>query len=302
MIRFLTGENDFELTKKVAQLQTDFDGRAERYDAADLSAEALADIFAGQTLFAIKRLIIIDQPSANSELWQNLPAWNDRLSDETHLVLVDTKPDKRTASYKWLQKHADVHTFTAWTPRDQRLAHAWLLTHAKEKSVKLTARQTDKILERAGLNQWALAHAVDKLSLASELTDQLIDDVIPAKPSENVFALLETALNGQSGRVLEMTASLKQTEDAYRVFGLLTSQVLQLGLLAYSGPNVRTVANDTKLNSYMLERLAPYAARMNRQTVQTMIHRFAESDRRLKSSDADPWVVVETALLDVARL
>ena len=297
MIILLTGGNDFELTKKVAQLRASFDGEAERYDAADLTNEKLADIFAGQTLFALKRLIVIDTPSTNANLWQDLPAWADRLSEDTALVLVEPKPDKRTSTYKWLKKHADVQEFTTLDERDATGAARWVEAYAKGKATKLTAQQARRIAERAGSDQWVLAEAVDKLSLLDEVTDQWIDDIVEPHPNESVFALFETALNGDTARLHDMLTTLRLSEDPYRIFGLITSQGLQLAALVYGEGNIGKVASDIGAkSSYPLQKLAPYAGRMGRRQAGELIRSLAEADTRLKSSDADPWLVLESTL------
>ena len=104
MIRLFCGENDFELTHRLRQLTREFEGHGERCDGSELTNERLADIFAGQTLFSVKRFIVVDNPSGSSELWQNIATWAERLNADTELLLVEPKPDKRTSSYKWLKK------------------------------------------------------------------------------------------------------------------------------------------------------------------------------------------------------
>lgn len=303
MITLLCGENDYELTKKVAQLKANFDGRAERYDAADLTREQLADMFAGQTLFALKRLVIIDTPSANSELWGKMATWAARLSDDTQLVLVEPKPDKRTSTYKWLKKNVDIVEFTAFDPRDHRGLVKWVEDYATKKNVRLTNRQAAHLVERVGAHQWELAHAVDKLSLAGEVTDQWIDDVSEASPSENVFALFETVLNGDTKRLSAMIQTLRLTDDAYRILGLMDAQALQLATLTYADGNISQVVTDTKASSsYPFQKLAPYANRLSKGQVRQMLGLLATSDTRLKSSDADPWLVLESTLVQMASL
>lgn len=303
MITLLTGENDFELTKKIAQLKADFDGRAERYDAAELSLEQLADIFAGQTLFALKRLVIIDQPGANSDLWQNIPAWNDRLSGDTELVLVEPKPDKRTSTYKWLQKHADVQSFELIDPRDTSKVVKWIEEYAKRHNVALTAHQARRLAARAGGRQWELSHAIDKLALLEAVTDEWIDDVVEQHPSESVFALFETAIGGDLVRLGEALERLRQIEEPYRLFGLMAAQGLQLATLVYGDGNVAKVAADTGAkSSYPFQKLAPYANRLNKRQAGELIKLLADADMRLKSSDADPWIVLENCLTRVTSL
>jgi DNA polymerase-3 subunit delta len=303
VIQLLTGENDYELTKKVAQLKADFDGVAERVDAADLTSEQLADVFAGQTLFALSRMVIIDQPSLNTELWQNMPAWAERLSSDTQILLVEPKLDKRTSAYKWLKKNVEVIEFPAFDARDSRTLTDWAESYAKQSAVALTAQQARRLVERTGANQWELAHAIDKLALAGEVTDQWIDDVTQGNPSENVFALFETVLGGNHDRLHESLQTLRLTEEPYRLLGLINSQALQLAALVYGDGNVNKVASDTGASSsYPYQKLAPYAVRMTKGQAREMIALLAASDSRLKSSDADPWLVLESTLTQIASL
>ncbi len=303
MITLLCGENDYELTKKVAQLKARFEGNAERYEAADLSNEQLADIFAGQSLFALKRLVILDAPSANSQLWSNLSSWTDRLSDDTQLVLVEPKPDKRTSTYKWLKKNVEVKEFPSIDIRDSRGLVAWIETYASEHGVQLTAQQARRLGDRAGPNQWELAHAIDKLALANDVTDQWIDDVTQDSPNANVFELFETVLSGDVPRLQALLATLRLNEEPYRLFGLINSQALQLAVLTYGDGNVSNVASDMgATSSYAYQKLAPYAVRLSKSHAREMLALLAASDTRLKSSDADPWLVLESTLAQMASL
>ena len=106
MITLLTGENSFELREALQSIVKGFDGNAERIDGANLELRQLPDLIMGGTLFAEKRLVVISGLSNNSALWQKLPEWLPRVSDDVHLVLVDEKPDKRTVSYKSLKEVA----------------------------------------------------------------------------------------------------------------------------------------------------------------------------------------------------
>lgn len=303
MIVLLCGENDFDLRAELARLKGNFDGSAERFDASTLTNEQLADIFAGQSLFALKRLVIIDTPSANSSLWHDLPTWAARLSDDTELILVEPKPDKRTTTFKWLKKETDVREFVPLEARDTGRALTWLAAYARGKGVDLSKQQLTYLIDRAGVDQAELAQAVDKLQLVETIDQNWIDAVVQPSLSHNVFMLFKTVLDGNAARLGSMIASLRQTEDPYRLFGLVTSQLLQLALLVYSDGNVAKVANDTNAkSSFPLQKMAPHARTMTRGQVAQAVRLMADADTRLKSSDADPWLVLESTLVRMASL
>ena len=298
MITLLVGENDYELTKSVASLKAAASVEAERYDAADLTDVQLADLFAGQTLFASERLIFIDTPSANRSLWQRMPEWAERAGEGTTIVLVEPKPDKRTSTYKWLKKNADVQEHSLL---DDRSVEKWLKEYAASNNVALTAHQQRRLMQRTGADQWELAHVIDKLALVDEVNDEWIDDVVDDNPTESVFALFETVLVGDIPRLQTMVQTLKLTEDAYRIFGLIHTQALQLAVLVYGDANASRVAADIGAKSaYPYQKLAPVASRLSKSQVNTMLAELAASDIRLKSSDASPWLVLENTLARLA--
>jgi DNA polymerase III delta subunit len=300
VITLLCGDNDYELTKKVAQLKTGSKGSVERFDASDLNREQLADIFAGQTLFATSRMILLDNPSGNTDLWQELPTWVERLDDATEIILIESKPDKRTSTYKWLKKNAEVQEYSQ--PDDHALT-PWVATYANEHGVRLTSAQTRRLIDRAGTDQWELAHAIDKLSLAGEVSDQWIDDVTQLSPNQNVFALFEIVLNGDRTRLAEAIVALKATEEPYRVLALINTQALQLAALVYGDGNASKVAADLGAKSaYPYQKLTPYATRLSKGQAKRMLEVLAASDIRLKSSDAGPWLVLENTLARLASL
>lgn len=302
MIRLLCGENDFELTRRIGQLKREFDGTSERYDASELTNERLADIFAGQTLFSLKRMVLLDNPSTCSELWQNLEMWLGMVSSDTELVLIEPKPDKRTSAYKWLKKNVTVEEFEPMNDRDIGKVLAWMEAYASARNLSLTSAQAKRLVQRGGINQWELAQAIDKLSLAGQVTDEWIDNVIEQSPTESVFALFETALNGDTKRLAEIITELRRTEDPYRVMGLVNSQLIQLVVLVFGDGDVAKVAADTGAkSSYPLQKLAPYAKRITKHEANELMHVFAQVDMRLKTTDADPWLLLESALIKAGQ-
>jgi DNA polymerase III delta subunit len=263
MITVLTGDNSFELNEALNALITAFDGRGEKVDGSEIEYKNIPDLLMGGTLFAEKRLVIIKDLSTNKSVWERLPEWLPRLSDDIHLVLVDAKPDKRTAAYKELKKKLVV-----------------------------------QIVARVGLDQWQLASALEKLSLLDTISADTIEATIESNPSENVFQLFETALEGRPQKVHDMIKNLELTEDPYKLFALLSSQVFQLAAVA----NAREGDNPSKdfaIHPYVASKLARHAKRVGAVGSLRMLKSFAQADADMKISKADPWILIERALIDV---
>lgn len=299
MITLLMGENSYEIHQRLRQLEAEFQDTVEKLDGAELELHNLSDLISGTGLFHQKRMIVIRDLSSNKTLWEKLPDWLDRTSDDIHLVIVEPKPDKRTKTYKALQKSANVLEYKPWSERDDAQAAKWIMSEAEARTLALTPALARLLVARVGVDQWQLTQALDKLLAAGEVTEDVITNVIDARPSENVFDLFETALKGDIGRLRELLAALNATEDPYMLFGLLSGQAFQLMALALARDE-QDVAKDFGVHPYALSRMRPYARQRGSAGAREVLLAFNQADEAMKTSYVDPWTVIEQVLFTVA--
>jgi DNA polymerase III subunit delta len=302
MITLLTGENGFENERALKALASSFDGTVERIDGSELDIKQLPDLLMGVSLFASKRLVVIKNLSENKNLWSQFGDWMARVSPDIHLVLVEPKPDKRTKTYKDLQKAADVRESKLWTERDAGVAEQWVAAEAKRMGFELDKKCAQFLVRRVGVDQWLLSQALHKLSVAETVSVETIEDIIEPNPTENVFMLFESALKGDALKIKKMLAILETTEDAYRLLGLLSGQAVQFAVLALSDKPSAEVAKDMGVHPYAMSKLAPAAKKLGRTGAKRIVAAFSEADEAVKSSAVDPWLLIERALIKVACL
>jgi DNA polymerase III delta subunit len=298
MITLLTGDNSFELREALKVIVAGFDGPAERFDGNTLELRQLPDLLMGGTLFAEKRLVIISELSANSSLWQKLPEWLPRVSDDVHLVLVDEKPDKRTSSYKALKEAARVHEFPSWGDRDQQKAEQWFEARAKSQGLVLDKKTVHHIVSRVGLDQWLLSNALETLSLLDDITPEAINRTILANPQENIFELFETALSGNRAALQDILRTLELQEDPYATFALLSSQVFSLAAVTYADDS-QNPSKDFAIHPFVASKLERQGRRLGKPVVTRILKKFAQTDADMKVSKAEPWLLIERLLFDL---
>ncbi|MFZ2835972.1 MAG: DNA polymerase III subunit delta [Candidatus Saccharimonadales bacterium] len=302
MITLLTGENSFELERALRKIVDDFDGVVERIDGSELELRGVPDLLMGGTLFSSRRLVVIKGLSDNKTIWPTFNDWLSRVSEDVHLLLVESKPDKRTKTYKDLQRAAAVHEFKLWGDRDSGIAEKWAQSEAQELGMTLDASSVRSLVSRVGIDQWALYRSLEKLAVLDVVTPDVIAEVIDLSPTENVFNLFETALRGDAKGVSQMIATLELTEDPYRVFGLLTGQVVQLLALALGDKPSGDIAKDVGAHPYAISKLSSYARKLGGPGSARVVMAFAEADTAMKTSAAEPWLLIERALLNTATL
>ncbi len=301
MITLLTGDNSFEINRAVKRLVADFAGQAEKVDGADLEIRQLPDLLMGVSLFSEKRLVIISDLSANKLIWPEFSTWLGRVSDDINLILVEPKPDKRTSTFKELKKLARVTEYNQWEPRDTAKAEAWLVDEAKQVGFKLDAPSAKLIVRRVGLDQWQLYYAIQKLAAVDVINQSTIESVIDANPTENVFNLFEAAMQGDRARVASMLAVIEQTEDPFKLLGLLSSQAFQLAAVI-TASSTDDIAKDLGIHPYAVTRLKQSARKLGRGGARKIIDIFATADDDQKLSRADPWLLIERSLQKIASI
>lgn len=302
MITLLSGENSFENERALERIIREETASPERIDGSTIEVKQLPDLLMGATLFASKRLVIIRNLSENKALWSDFGNWLPRVSDDIHLVLVEAKPDKRMKTYKDLQKVASVHESKVWTDRDSMKAEQWVSSEAKVKGFELDKKCARLLVERVGIDQWLLAGALEKLAVLDHISPEVIEEVIEANPIENVFNLLETALRGDTHRIRSMVNTLELNEDPYRLFGLLSSQGFQLATLSVTDKPSGDVAKDIGAHPFVLSKLVPHARKLGPAGARKLINALAEADSGMKTSAAEPWLLIERALAKIARI
>lgn len=300
MITWLVGENSFEVREALKAIEAQFNGMPERIDGAELSLAEQPDLLMGMSLFATERLVVITDISQNSGLWEKLPDWLPRVNDDIHIVFIDAKPDKRTTSYKALKAAAELHEFPLWTERDAAKAEQWVSARAPALNMKLDVKLVRHLVQRVGLDQWQLASALETLSLLDEVTLEAIDAVIPQNLQENIFQLFETALEGKASLVAEKLKTLSMQEDPYALFALLTSQAFTLAAVAYADESANP-AKDFAIHPFVASKMTRHAKQLGKARVGRIVEAFAKTDADMKRSKAEPWLLVERLLLEIAQ-
>lgn len=294
MIYLLLGDNSYARDQALAALT--IEKIPEKFDGEVLEVRNLPDLFLGQSLFFEQRLIVIKNASSNAAVWSELAAYLGKVPAETTVILTEAKPDKRTKTYKVLQKLATVQEFSL--PKNSREAEQFVLSEAKSRALDLSPALAARLVARVGLEPWELVHALQKLAMLGPISEHAIDTVIEQTPAASAFELFEAALRGDSQLIQQLVSQLSLSEDGHRTFGLLSGQVMQLAALVTAKSDA-TIAKDIGVHPFALGKLKPLARRVGRTELRRIVSFFADADDRIKMG-TEPWLAIETALQQTA--
>lgn len=297
MITFIYGENQFRIKNEIDRITREFNNptNTERFDEDSINEAKLADALTGLSLFASEKLVILKNISANTTLWNYLDKFLDAVGESIHLVVVESHPDKRTKTFKHLVKLAQV-VEAKHISQDEAIE--WLMKSRKELDRRLALR----IVERIGTDQLQLQYVLDKLVLFKKVTEKNIDDVIEPTTEASIFELIDAVMKGDVPLVDTLVRYMKRSQDAYQVFGLLTSQVFYLATIYESPTNTHDIARDLGVHPYPLQKLSAFSRKLNKKRITLLVENLTSIDDRLKRSGSDQWTIVETGLLRLSQL
>ena len=298
MIHLLHGDNEFEKQAALAALVGDAD--VVRYDGEELTLADMQEITIGQTLFSQSAVYVISKLRENFAIWSRLSELP--FDDDKTVILLESKLDKRTKTYKWLQKTAKTQEFVPLSDRQKPQLISWCEVQARERGYRLTRTQIGTLIDRLGFDQLRLSNFLDQLALAENITNELINDLVPLARSENVFDLFVAALSKDYEMVHNIISYLESesgVDGAYQTMGLLASQATNLVALVLSGGDNKTVAADLSVNPYVLQRLSSSARTVDIEHLRRINDALFQADLQMKTTGVNPWLLIETALVDL---
>ena len=254
-----------------------------------------------QPFLVDSKLIIINNPSQNTELAEFIVSKLQDIPETTSLIIVEGKLDKRTGYYKSLKKLKEAEEIK---PFDDSKLSSWLIEKAKDKSLKVTQAQARKIIQRTGSDQWTIASEIEKLAAYDELTDQLIDDLVEASPQESIFNLLDSLAAGRAAAAQELYQGLRQQQlDPRYVLSMLTWQMDNILIVAFAGNRSdRDIASEAKINPFVVEKTRNLTNRISLSSIKRAVDLICDMDEQLKTTKTSPDDGVKLLLLQLARV
>lgn len=299
MITLIHGENAYERDQQVAQVLAGTEA-VERYDGAEVTPADIGQFLQGVSLFAADRLVVISNLSDNKPVWIALGEQLEKVDAATvSLLLNEPKPDKRTKTYKTLQKIATVTECKPFGERDQAKAQAWLQQYAKAQKISLDTAGARELVRRVGVEQYTLLNELQRLAVMGDITLQTVQTYTEESPHDTAFDLLAFAIDGKTSAVQQKIRTLQASEDAYMTLGLLISQAYMLAGHVLGGNAAD--AGDLGVHPFAFRQAKSTANSLSETRLQLVVAELAAVDMQLKSTSVDPWLAIEVALTTIAE-
>jgi DNA polymerase III delta subunit len=235
--------------------------------------------------------------------WEKLGENFGRVPDDTDIIVIAAKPDKRTKTYKELLKLAKAREFSIPKPAELK---NWLFDEVRAAGLTIDAAAASELLTiTSGDNnpQARLSSEIAKFRTLGRPVDvDLVRQIVEPNLATNAFDILNLTLTGQRSEVAAELKNLRNSgEDANKFFGLLMTQVFALAAAVFVGSDAET-ARQLKIHPFQLSKARDLARELGdgaagKRCVRKITKTLADTDAKMKLSHADEaWVLVEAAL------
>lgn len=251
------------------------------------------------SLFAEKKIIEvrIKNGKPGDAGGKALKAYCERVPDDTLLILVLPKIDKRSESTAWYKAVANVgDTITIWPVGIKQLPR-WVETRLHAAGLSAEPQAIDILCAKVEGNLLAAVQEIEKLKLLGD--NKVIDAAAMAaavtdSARYNVFDLVDKAMSGDSRAAVECLAGLKaEGNSAPVILWALVNQARTLAQvleLMQSGRTFDSAAQQAKVWKNKITMVRRASQRCNLNDLHWLLRKCAHADRIIKGIDkGDEW-------------
>lgn len=304
----ITGENDFLRQQQLDAVVSTFlaepshDHMAiERLDGEGASLEQLRDSVSGLSLFSEDKLVILRSGSALKAFAEAPQKVLQDIADNTDVVLLEPKLDKRTTYYKYLKKNTK---FVQCDALDGRQLSQWITEVVKENAGTISSADSQLLVDRVGLDQQQLYSEITKLvAYNPHITKDSITLLTDLSPQGTMFELLDAAFAGKPQKAMALYQAQRQQKlEPLAIVGMLAWQIHIVAVVqAGKGRDDSTIAKDAGINPYVVRKSRAVAQRLSQTQLKKLVQRLLKLDIDLKSKTLNPDDVVSQFILELSR-
>lgn len=302
MVTTLSGSNwhaiKSELDKRVNAFVDEYGELAlERIEAEEIESGKIIQSIETLPFLASKKMCVVSGLSQNKLAAEQVEQIIDRTSDDSELIIVENKLDKRGSLYKTLKSKTD---FLEFSELDEYSGAKWILDEAKSHNAELQMGEAQYLYSLVGGNQSRLANEIKKLAeYDQKISRKSIDLLVEPNPSSSVFDLLESAFSGNKKRTMQIYNDLRlQRVEPLMIISMIVWQMHVVALCeSAKGVDASRLAIESKINPYVIRKSQTIASRLTRQKIQAILDELVDIDYRLKNTKIDVDQAMEYLLI-----
>ncbi len=307
-MQVFVGTNAFQINRRVRELTDAFvrehgDLALEKIDASEVTYEQILGAVESQPFLAARKMVVVREVAQNNDATEKLDTLIERAGDDTDLIIVEGKLDKRAAYYKALKK---LSNFEEHDETEAANLTGWVKQQTELLGGDITEQSARYLVDRVGPNQMKLSNELTKLVLFdAQISRQTIDNLTDENPATTVFNMIDAAFSGNLKRALQLYDEQRQQKvEPQAIHAMLVWQLHAVAVAATAPKNLdaRSVASKSGLNPFVLQKSQRIAQRMGKADVHASLKLLRDIDYKSKRQTIDYDEALQYAIVRFAEM
>ncbi len=305
-VTILTGENWLGVKQALDQRVGDFAAKhgelaVEKIDASEASLDEVTAAAATQSFLIPEKLCVIYNLSASQEAVEGIEQILSHGLENTQVIVVEGKLDKRGSYYKTLKKQPGFKEFLTL---DEQGTINWLIEEAKRLGGTLGRADAQYLYSRVGGNQSRLANELKKLiDYDEKISRESINALSEPTPSSTIFDLLNATFSGNHKLAMNIYDEQRlQKVEPQQILAMLGWQmhIVALTKSAKDTPPA-DLAKQASINPFVIQKSRQIAAKLDSNQIKNILSGLVKTDWSIKNKSIDADDALKSLLISIGK-
>ena len=272
------------------------------FSGKDISESEVISQAETMPFFADRRVILVEDSGFFKNRTEGLAEYLEKLPDYLTLIFSEEEIDKRTRTFKMMQKHGHV---TEFAQQKEDALIRWILTRMKREGKMIRSSDMQRFLAAAGTDMGNIDNELEKLlSYCADkqvITGADIDAVCSPQITNQIFDMVRAVAEHRQKDALDLYYDLLALkEKPMRILYLISrqfQQLMQISDLSRSGFPQTEIAAKAGVPPFVVKRSMGLLRRYSEDMLCSILQSLAQAEEDVKTGRLDETLSVEMAIV-----
>lgn len=311
MIIFLYGQDTYRSRRKLNEIiehhkKIHKSGLNLKYlNLNEKSFEDFKDEFQSISMFAEKKLIILEEAFTNQNFKENFLKNSKKFVDSRDIVLFhETKETPRSDSlFKFLKKYTKSQEFELLEGENLK---NWAKKEIENYKVKIHLIALEKLIDYVGNDLWQMANEIRKLVSYKENKKIEVKDIellVKPKIEPEIFKTIDAIASKNKKQALELIHKhLEKGDNPLYLLSMINFQfrnLLTIRDLIEKNKSPYTLLAETKLHPYVIKKSCSQAQKFKIDELKKIYQKIFQVDLAIKTGKVEPEVALDIFIAEI---
>ncbi len=319
MIIFLYGPDTYRLRQKLNEIIEHYkkvhkSGLNLRYidlgeketsaEPGRMSFEDFRDEFQSVSMFAEKKLIVLEEAFANQNFKENFLKNSKKFTDSNNIILFSETKETPNSDplFKFLKKQAKSQEFQLLEGENLK---NWVKKEIGDYKMTINPAALKKLIEYIGNDLWCATNEIKKLASYCQNREIKVEDIellVKPKIEPEIFKTIDAIASKNKKRALELIHKhLEKGDSPVYLLSMINFQfrnLLTIRDLIEKNETPYSLSKETKLHPYVIKKTYPQAKKFKIDELKKIYRKIFQVDLAIKTGKMDPATALDLLITE----